>query len=67
MSKVITINNLVDIRDISVDKDLPKNERITEYIRQIRNPYHFRCGEFTITEEFDPLGPPLEKCLQSLV
>ena len=32
-------DGLVDINDISVDKDLPKSERIKEYIRQIKNPY----------------------------
>ena len=32
-------DGLVDINDISVDKDLPKSECIKEYIRQIKNPY----------------------------
>ena len=34
-----TPDTLVDINDISVNKDLPKPERIKEYIRQIKNPY----------------------------
>ena len=66
MNNVIDITGLVDIRDVSVDKNLPKDERISEYIRQIGNPYHFRCGEFTVTIAFDPLGPSLEECLQML-
>ena len=37
--------SLVDINDISVDKNLPKSERIKEYIRQIKNPYCFKCGD----------------------
>ncbi len=36
-------DTLVDINDISVNKDLPKPERIKEYIRQIKNPY---CDKF---------------------
>lgn len=35
-------DTLVDINDISVNKDLPKPERIKEYIRQIKNPYCFK-------------------------
>ena len=41
-------NALVDIRDISVNKDLPKEERIADFVKQIKNPYRFRCGDFVI-------------------
>ncbi len=29
---------LVDIRDVSVNKDLPKEERIAAFVKQIKNP-----------------------------
>ena len=58
---------LVDIRDISVDSSLPKRERVTEYIRQIKNPYHFKCGKFTVRAKFAENGVSLEDCLQRLV
>jgi hypothetical protein len=58
---------LVDIRDVSVDKNLPKQERISEYIRQIKDPYHFKCGKFTVTARFVESGPTLEDCLQRLM
>ena len=34
---------LVDIRDVSVDKELPKEERIAAFVRQIKNPYRCFC------------------------
>ena len=37
-------DKLADIRDVSVNKDLPREERIAEFVRQIRDPYHFKCG-----------------------
>ena len=40
----IYADELVDIREVSVDKNLPKEERIAAFIRQIKNPYRFRCG-----------------------
>ena len=41
----IHTDELVDIREVSVDKNLPKEERIAAFIRQIKNPYRFRCGD----------------------
>ncbi len=57
---------LVDIRTVLVDKNLPKCERIAEYVRQIKDPYHFICGKFTVTAVFDANGPTIEECLQGL-
>ena len=66
--KVETQNEiLVDIKDVSVDKNLSKDERIAEYVRQIKNPYCFKCGKFTVNVKFAENGPSLEDCLQRLV
>ena len=37
-------NALVDIRTVSVRKELPREERVAEFVRQIGNPYKFKCG-----------------------
>jgi len=58
---------LVDIRTVNVDKSLPKQERIAEYVRQIKDPYHFKCGKFTVKVRFAQNGPTLEDCLQRLM
>ena len=58
---------LVDISTVSVDKNLPKRERIAEYIRQIKNPYQFKCGKFTVTARFAKNGPTIEECLQGMM
>ena len=47
-----------------VDPNRPREERIAEFVRQIKNPYHFRCGGFTIHAKYAPDGPPLEDCLR---
>ena len=67
MQSSVNTDNLIDIRDVNVDKDLPKRERIAEFVRQIRNPYRFRCGNFTVTARFSEDGPTLEDCLQRIV
>ncbi len=50
--------SLVDIRDVTVDKELPREERITEFVRQIKNPYRFKCGRFTVGPALPLAVPP---------
>lgn len=59
--------DLVDIREVTVDKSMPRDERVAEFVRQIRNPYHFRCGKFVVTARFAEDGPTLEECLQRII
>ena len=58
---------LADIRDVSVDQNLPKEARISEFVRQIKNPYCFRCGKFTVRARFASDGPSLEECLKQIL
>lgn len=58
---------LVDIRKVSVDPDLPRAERIAEFVRQIKNPYCFKCGKFTVRAQYAENGPSLEDCLKQIL
>ena len=58
---------LVDIRDVSVNKDLPKEDRIAAFVKQIRNPYRFRCGDFVINACFASSGATIEDCLKGII
>ena len=49
-------DELVDIREVTVDKDLPKEERIAAFLHQIKNPYRFRCGDFVVNAAFSSNG-----------
>lgn len=49
---VSEVGTLVDIRDVSVNKELSRDERIAEFVQQIKNPYHFKCGRFTVQASF---------------
>ena len=63
----ITADTLVDIQNVTVDKTLPREERIAEYVRQIKNPYCFRCGDFIVNASFANAGPTLEDCLMGIL
>lgn len=43
---------LTDIRDVRIDPDLGKEERIADFIMQIKNPYLFRCGNLVVQSVF---------------
>lgn len=60
-------STLVDIRTISVDKTLPRELRIAEFIKQIKNPYRFKCGKFTVTAKYADTGLTLEDCLMQMI
>ncbi|MDK9711211.1 DUF6870 family protein [Acidaminobacter sp.] len=62
-----SVSTLADIRDVSVDKNLPKEERIAEFVRQIKDPYHFRCGKFVVKAKFADNGVSFEDCLQGII
>ena len=58
---------LTDIQTIAVDPSLPKEELIADFLRQIKNPYCFKCGKFTVQAQFSPNGVSLEDCLKQIL
>ena len=67
ISSQTNVEALADIRDVHVNKSLPKEQRISEFIRQIKNPYLFKCGQFTVHVGFTANGISLEECIAGLL
>ena len=67
MNETAQSEQLVDICDVSIDGSLSKQERIDEYIRQIKDPYNFKCGKFTVRACFTENSPSLEDCLKRVM
>lgn len=44
----INIEDLVDLRSIAIDMNLPVEEREKEFLRQIKNPYLFRYDAYVV-------------------
>jgi len=44
--------NLIDIRDVVVDKNLPPQERFAEFLRQIGGENRFKCGKLVVSVRF---------------
>ena len=63
----VSADTLVDINDVVVNKELSKKERISEFIKQIKNPYCFKCGDFIVKTRYTENGQSMEECLQSVI
>ncbi|HIT89131.1 MAG TPA: hypothetical protein IAC41_01750 [Candidatus Merdenecus merdavium] len=57
---------LVDISTINIRKDLTHENKILDFLGQIRNPYCFRCGDVPVRVCFSKSGTNLETALQEL-
>ena len=60
-------SDLVDIRDVAVNKELPREERVADFVRQIKDPYHFNCGKFLVKVSFAEAGGTIEDCIKGLI
>lgn len=54
------IEELVDIRDVVIRKDLPKEERMADFLRQIKNPYCFRYQDMVVQLSFSEMEKTME-------
>ena len=58
---------LRDIRDVKINTDLPKEERIRDFIRQIGNPYCYKYGKYVVKVSFADTDVTLQDCLLSYI
>jgi len=68
--RTVDPETLVDIRDVKINSLLPQRERMIDYIRQVKNPYLFKCGKMVIQSSFTEteatLDDRLERCFLSM-
>ena len=58
---------LVDISTVQIDQSKPKEVRMKEFLRQIKNPYLFKVGDVIVEVSFRKNGSTLQKAMESLV
>lgn len=65
--RTVDPDTLRDIRDVTVNADLPKRERILDFIRQIGNPYCYRHGKYVVKVSFTDTDVTLEDRMRSYI
>lgn len=64
--RTVDPNELVDISTVTIDRLLPKEERIDDFIRQIKNPYCYLSHGVTVKISFSGTRS-LEDCIASCI
>ena len=54
-------DTLVDIRGLKIDGNLPREQRMADFIRQVKNPYCFRVGKVVVSVGFVKNGVTFEE------
>ena len=65
--RTVDPTGLRDIREVKVNTDLPKQERILDFIRQIGNPYCYRHGKYVVKVSFTDTDVTLEDRMRSYI
>ncbi len=61
----VSPDDLVDIRDVKINHELPREERILDFIGQIKNPYCFKHGKVVIKVGFSESDATFEDKFES--
>lgn len=55
------INDLVDIRNIKINVNKPIQEKIIDFVRQVKNPYLFKVGDVVVKVNFNNNGSTFQE------
>ena len=63
----VKLEEMKDIRDIRIDRSLPKEKRVAQYIRQVGNPYLVRVGDVKVKVRFANNGVSFEEAFENML
>ena len=58
---------LVDRNTLKIDKNLPRKERLIQYVKQSKNPYCYLDGDVIVKVSFSDNNVSIEDCLQAYI
>ena len=62
--RTVERESLVDISKIYIDPRMPREQRLADFVRQIGNPYCYRCGKVVVKVSFAETDATLEDRLE---
>ncbi len=65
--RTVQPDTLEQIENVKINTDLPVEERRMEFVRQIKNPYFFRCGKLIVQVEYSDTDKTINDCLKELI
>lgn len=61
------LSELVDIRDVVIDKSLTLEERVKSYVEQIKDPYCFKVGDVVVRVSYADKDKSLTDSFTSMI
>ena len=65
--RTVDPSELVDISDVKIDVSLPREERVKQFVEQIKNPYCYKCGKIIVKVTFSDTEITLNDRLESIL
>lgn len=65
--RTVDRDTLVDIQTVVIDETLPQKDRLENFIKQIKNPYCFKCGKIIVKVNFADNGDTLEDRIEKML
>ncbi len=62
--RAVDRSQLVDRASVRIDPNATRDERLRQYIRQIRNPYCYLHGDTVVKISFSETDTTMEECLE---
>lgn len=62
-----SIDSLIDIRNVKLDRNLGQAERVRSYLQQIKNPYCFKVGDVVVNVAYTEGGATLNDCFADML
>ena len=63
----VALDDLVDIRNVKIDSTKCVEERIFDFIQQIKNPYVFKVGDIAVKVNYNENGPTFQEKFQNFL
>ena len=63
----INRNEIDEVDNIKIDKNLPAKERIIEYIKKVKNPYILKVNDTLVKITFNNQNIECMQCLKNIV
>ena len=61
------LSELVDIRDVVIDKSMTLEERVKSYVEQIKDPYCFKVGDVVVRVSYADKDKSLTDSFTSMI
>ena len=65
--RTVLPETLKNIEDVVIDTNLSVEERMRAFVKQIKNPYCFRCGKLIVQVEYKESGKSINECLKEYI